>query len=128
MYVIIGFSSTIIDLYSNEIKIMTMEFFQLIKPLLTPVGIALIFWGFYRAKNRRTRALIIAIHVLDNIRFHKIKDDKKDELLYLGDFENADTSKEERELKIELSKPIHGLSQSDIDYVCNTLYREKKKT
>lgn len=129
--------SIIIFLFENfkdKINELTMGIIEYLSNHYFTLGIVALVWGIFaqrihllKLENRKTQVLLLGIHILDNIRFHKIKDNKVQELLYLNNPDKANTMQEERELKIELSKPEHKLNESEINYICNALYWNKEK-
>jgi len=114
------FSKWLIELTHIKFKNMDTYLFTL--------GLVLIAWSIHTVRlnrlNRKTEILLIGIHLLDNIRFHKIKDGKIKELLYLNSPDKVDTAKEERELKTELTN-LGTLNSTEIDYIVNKLYWSK---
>jgi hypothetical protein len=81
----------------------------------------------FEDKIRKNQIILMGIHMLDNIRFHKIKAGKTDQLLFLGKPDEANTMQEERELREEIKKALPDITTEEISYVCDCLYRDKAK-
>ncbi len=122
--VIIGIITSFSGIFEKQLNKLTNMEFSTIIPFLFPLGLTLIVFAILRHQNRKTRVLLIGIHLLDNIRFHKIKDGKIKELLYVNSPDKANNMQEERELRTELTN-LNTLSNTEIEYIIYKLYWSK---